>query len=46
MDNTFRALRLAAALKLEAVYSHGNLFAFGPEVTFFPPSVSTADVLA
>lgn len=36
MDNTFRALRLAAALKLEAVYSHGNLFAFGPEVTFSP----------
>lgn len=37
MDNTFRALRLAVALTLEAVYSHGNLFAFGPEVTFFPP---------
>lgn len=45
MDNTFRALRLAVALTLEAVYSHGNPFAFGPEVTFFP-SARAADVLA
>ena len=35
MDNTCCALRLAVVLTLEAVYSHGNLFAFGPELTSF-----------
>lgn len=45
MDNIFCALRLAVALTLKAVYSHGNPFALGPAVTF-PPSVRAADVFA
>lgn len=44
MDNTFCALQLAVVLTMEAVYSHRNLFAFGPELTFFA-SVRAADVL-